>query len=257
VNDLQASPEPAAEPHNVVLAHGFTQTGRSWSRFESLLAQRLPTVRTHAVDLPGHGSSSELRCDLWSCADHLTTKGGRAIYVGYSLGGRIGLHAALAHPDLVQASVLIGATAGIDSADERRNRRDSDNELADRIETIGVTSFIDEWLAKPLFAGLTPETAQRAGRLRNTAEGLASSLRLAGTGTQQPLWERLAEIQIPVLVIAGENDKKFRTIGERLAELLPLSALEIIRGTGHPVHLEQPAATAIAIANWHLGLNSK
>jgi len=251
VTDLAHPAEPVVETDHLVLAHGFTQTGQSWSRFESLLTQRLPKVHTQAVDLPGHGSASELRCDLWACADHLTTEGGRATYVGYSLGGRVGLHAALAHPDLVEALVLIGATAGIDSADERRSRRDSDDHLADRIETIGVPRFIDEWLAKPLFSGLTGETAQRADRLRNSAAGLASSLRLAGTGTQQPLWEQLAEIEVPVLVIAGENDEKFRAIGERLAAALHVSALEIIPGAGHPVHLENPAATADTIANWH------
>ena len=95
--------------------------------------------------------------------------GGTGTYVGYSMGGRVSLHAALAHPDAVERLVLIGATAGIDDPDERAARREADDRLADHIEAVGVPAFIDEWLANPLFAGLTEATALRSDRLRNTA----------------------------------------------------------------------------------------
>ena len=150
--------------------------------------------------------------------------------------------------------VLIGATAGLDSESERQLRRSADEALAARIESIGVSAFLDDWLANPLFAGLTDEQSQRADRLRNTSEGLAASLRSTGTGTQEPLWDRLAEIDIPVLVVAGEKDDKFRAIGERLADGLPLSTFEVVPDAGHSVHLEQPAATAQVISDWHVGL---
>jgi len=237
-----------------VFAHGFTQTARSWSDFEGLLTHLLPDITTLAVDLPGHGSAADLKGDLWASAAHLVSQGGRAIYVGYSMGGRVGLHAALAHPDRVESLVLIGATAGLDSQSERQQRRSADEALATRIESIGVAAFIDEWLANPLFAGLTEEQSQRADRLRNTSEGLAASLRSTGTGTQEPLWDMLAEIDIPVLVIAGERDDKFRAIGERLAVGLPRSIFEVVPDAGHSVHLEQPASTAQILSDWHVGL---
>lgn len=234
----------------VVFAHGFTQTGRSWGRVVDALGSSFSDLHAIAPDLPGHGDSAELHCDLWQCADALVSVGDRASYVGYSMGGRVALHTALLHPDKVERLVLIGATAGIDDEAERTARRTSDNELADHIIRRSVPAFIDEWLAKPLFAGLSDEAAMRDDRLRNTASGLASSLRRAGTGTQEPLWGRLGEIRCPTLVLVGERDAKFTELGERLVDELPEARLVLVPGSGHSVHLEQPDATAAVIADF-------
>lgn len=240
-------------PRRMVLAHGFTQTARSWGRVERLLTERLPLLDTLAVDLPGHGdSAAPAGSDLWASATALVDDGGTATYVGYSMGGRVAIHAALAHPDRVESLVLIGATAGIDDPRERAARRTADEALADHIEDVGADVFIDEWLTNALFAGLDDESAGRADRLRNTAAGLAASLRATGTGTQTPLWERLGEIAVPVLVLVGADDTKFTLLGERLVAGLPDATLQVIPGAGHSVHLEAPAATADAIARWYL-----
>jgi 2-succinyl-6-hydroxy-2,4-cyclohexadiene-1-carboxylate synthase len=236
-----------------VLAHGFTQTARSWSRFGRLLQAHRHGAEIRAVDLPGHGDAPPpADSDLWASGDRLVAAGGPGCYVGYSMGGRVSLHAALRHPDSVLALVLVGATAGIDDDAERADRRKADERLADHIESVGVEAFIDEWLRNPLFAGLTAETSQRDDRLRNTPAGLASSLRSTGTGTQEPLWDRLHEISAPVLVLAGEHDAKFREIGERMTNSLPDATFRAIPDAGHSVHLEQPEATARAIAEWLL-----
>ncbi|MEJ6721317.1 alpha/beta fold hydrolase [Ilumatobacter sp.] len=233
----------------MLLAHGFTQTAQSWSPVQHLLRARgFDDIK--AIDLPGHGSADDVRADLWGSADHLVAAGGRTTYIGYSMGGRVGLHAALAHPDEVERLVLIGATAGIDNADARAQRRTDDELLADRIGTIGVEAFIDEWLQNPLFAGLTPNQALREDRLHNTADGLASSLRLAGTGTQAPLWDRLIEISCPVLLLVGQHDQKFRAIAERMATALPNAELRAIDDAGHSVHLEQPERIVDALVDW-------
>jgi 2-succinyl-6-hydroxy-2,4-cyclohexadiene-1-carboxylate synthase len=237
--------------HRVVLAHGFTQTARSWDSFGQLLRTQLPDVEIVAVDLPGHGDAPPpADADLWQSAHRLVTVGGNGTYVGYSMGGRVALHAALAAPDTVERLVLIGATAGIDDPDERRTRREADERLAQRLETVGVPAFIDEWLANPLFAGLDEATALRADRLRNTSAGLGASLRATGTGTQTPLWDRLDELDRPVLILVGEHDTKFTELGRRLLASLAHADLVVVPGAGHSVHLEQPDATAAAIATW-------
>ena len=242
-------------PQRFVLVHGFTQTARSWDLAGDLLRTELGNVGTDAVtvavDLPGHGGAPPPPdSDLWASADRLAEVGGRGTYVGYSMGGRVSLHAALSHPDAVERLVLIGATAGIDDAEERSARRAADGRLADHIEEIGVTAFIDEWLRNPLFAGLTDSTALRKDRLRNTATGLAASLRATGTGTQVPLWDRLSEIECPVLVLVGEHDAKFTELGKRLVDGLGHADMVVVSDAGHSVHLEQPHATATAIAHW-------
>ena len=234
----------------IVLAHGFTQTAKSWDTVAGLLRQRLPDADVVAVDMPGHGDAAEVRADLWQSALRLTQIGGRGTYIGYSMGGRVALHAALSHPDAVQRLVLIGATAGIDDDVERAARRLADEVLADRIEEIGTEAFIDEWLTNPLFAQLTASNDQRGDRLRNTSSGLAASLRSTGTGVQVPLWDRLGQITVPVLVLVGGEDAKFRGLGARLTAMLPRADLVTVPGVGHSVHVEAPATTVVAIADW-------
>ncbi len=239
----------------LVFAHGFTQTGRSWRTLSDALTTEVAArggERPHAicVDLPGHGDATAVVADLWQSADRLVELGGRATYVGYSMGGRTALHAALAHPDMVERLVLVGATAGIDDAAARADRRVSDDRLAELVARIGVEAFLERWLANPLFEHLSSEAADIDDRRRNTAAGLASSLRTVGTGTQEPLWDRLGEIRCPTLVLVGEHDAKFRALGDRLVDGIADASMAVIHGAGHSVHLEQPAATVDAIAGW-------
>ena len=197
-----------------------------------------------------------MHADLWSTATLLAdvAHGARATWVGYSLGGRCSLHVALAHPEVVDRLVLVSATAGIADDAERSARVERDEALATHVEQIGVEAFLDEWLAQPLFAGLTAENDGRAARLANTAEGLAASLRLAGTGTQDPLWGRLAEVHVPVLLVAGERDERFVGHAEHMAALLPDAAVAVLPDAGHAAHLEQPDAFATAVLGWERSL---
>ena len=236
--------------NTLVFVHGFSQTGDSWRQFVERVLPQLPNTKAMLVDLPGHGASAELHLDLHHTAQALVATGGQATYVGYSLGARVVLHAALAHADAVKRCVLISGTAGIDDDRERNARRTADEQLADRISQVGIASFIDEWLAQPLFAHLTPAQAQRESRLTNTPAGLASSLRLCGTGTQSPLWNRLTELSQPLMVVAGARDEKFVALARRIAVMAPRARLEIIGNAGHSVHLEQPSAFADVLIQW-------
>jgi pimeloyl-ACP methyl ester carboxylesterase len=164
------------------------------------------------------------------------------------MGARTCLHLALLRPDVVTALVLLGGTAGIDDPDERAARRTADDALADRLERIGTEAFLDEWLAQPLFAGLPPEG--RGARSADAA-GLAWSLRLAGTGTQEPLWSRLAELTMPVLVVAGERDARFRALGDRLVAGIGAGAtMAVVPDAGHAAHLERPEAFLALVRPW-------
>ncbi|HEY2331813.1 MAG TPA: alpha/beta fold hydrolase [Acidimicrobiales bacterium] len=232
----------------LALVHGFTQTGGSWDPVATILAADHEVV---TVDAPGHGAASAIETGLVQGAELLAEAAGAATYVGYSMGGRYCLHTALYAPDAVLGLVLVSATGGIDDADERAARRAADERLADRIGEIGVAAFVDEWLAQPLFATLDAAAADRDGRLVNTAQGLASSLRLAGTGTQLALWDDLADIDVPVLVLAGELDAKFRAAGERLAAAIgPNATYAVVPGAGHTAHLEQPDAFLAILRPW-------
>lgn len=230
----------------VVLAHGFTQTHVSWMGVATDLDD---DHRVVAVDLPGHGGSSEIHADLSVTARLLGEAGGKATYVGYSLGGRVALRLALDRPDLVDGLVLLGATAGIDDAGQRAERRRSDAELAEHIVTDGIPRFLREWVAQPLFDGLEPLPADRASRLANAPSGLASSLRLAGTGTMDPpWWDELVALDVALLACAGAEDVKFAALARRLAgSVRGPSEVALLDGCGHAAHLQDPTAFAALV----------
>ena len=235
----------------MVLAHGFTQTGGLWGPFGEALAADRPLVR---VDLPGHAGSSAVRADLPTAGDLLAAAGGTGPYdlLGYSLGARVALHAALAHPNRVRRLVLIGGTAGIEDPHARSRRRRRDEETAEALERSGdLQGFLAGWVAGPMFAAL--RSPQMTERLRNTPAGLASSLRLAGTGTQEPLWDRLPGLAVPVLVMAGAADPRFACLGGRMVRTLPAAVLSLVPGAGHAAHLEQPALAALMVARFLAG----
>lgn len=234
-----------------VFLHGFTQTHHHWHECAQHIAVALGEQPTSTfVDLPGHGLSSTDRLSVESAAPALVGLAGPGTYIGYSMGARHALAAACLGAVGIERLVLVGGTAGLEDQHARDDRIAADGRLADRIEEIGVESFVDEWLAQPLFAGLTVSADDRDHRTRNTAGGLAASLRLAGTGSQRSYWAELPRLDLPVLVLAGEYDTKFQEIGRRMASLIPDATFESIPGAGHAAHAEQPTATAELIANW-------
>jgi 2-succinyl-6-hydroxy-2,4-cyclohexadiene-1-carboxylate synthase len=241
------------EGPRLVFVHGFTQTASSWKPIaEHFAADGYESI---VVDVPGHGASTDVQIDLRRGADMLTSLCGAAVYIGYSLGGRLCMHAALMHPHLVRGLAVVGTAPGIADESERAARRVADNELANHIVDVGVDKFLDEWLAQPLFAGLTLDDDARANRLTNTPEGLASSLRLAGTGAQASLWPRLHEMRMPVLTIAGEQDNKFASIARKVSATVPRGEAIEIPGAGHAAHLQEPQLVEKALADWLLELN--
>ncbi len=232
----------------LVLVHGFTQTGRSWEPIRADLAADHEVV---VVDAPGHGRSGHADADLETGASLLGATGGRATYVGYSMGGRLALHLALGRPDLVRRLVVLGATAGIADEAERAARRTADEALAADLERNGLDPFLTRWLASPLFAGLPDDPAERAARRTNAPAALAASLRHAGTGTQAPLWDQLSTLTMPVLALAGEHDRRFAALARRLAAAIgPSATAALVPGAGHAAHLEQPTAFLAVLRAW-------
>ena len=220
-----------------VLLHGFTQTSRSWNRYIDLIDPQQSIIR---VDAPGHAGSSTVATDLTTTAQMVVGQSGFGDYIGYSMGARLALHIALLRPENVRRLVLVSGSPGLRPSEERQARSHSDELLAQEIATIGVDRFIDKWLNNPMFSGLTPSREEIQDRLRNTAEGLASSLRLSGTGKQESLWDKLQNLEMPVLLVVGINDEKFCQIGKEMKSAMGTNAnLIVVENAGHSVHLEQ------------------
>jgi 2-succinyl-6-hydroxy-2,4-cyclohexadiene-1-carboxylate synthase len=225
----------------VILLHGFTHTGRSWEPVVAALGER---YRPIAPDIRGHGTASDRQPVTIEAviADIGGLAPGSFTLVGYSMGGRIALHVALAVSERIERLVLVGASPGIADPAERAARREADERLADEIEGSSIEEFARSWADHPILAG--QPVSVHEDRLRNTPAGLARALRGLGSGALPPLWERLGELRMPVALVVGERDQKFRRIAEEMASVLTSAQVVIVPGAGHVVHLEVPEAVA-------------
>jgi 2-succinyl-6-hydroxy-2,4-cyclohexadiene-1-carboxylate synthase len=204
---------------------GFMQCGDAWAAVAERLGERYPSV-------------------FLGRADELAPPG--SLPIGYSMGGRIALHAALAEPSRWRALVLVGVSAGVD---DHASRREADEELAAWIETHSIKQVVEQWENQPVFATQPPALveAQREGRLAHEPSDLAALLRRFGQGAMPPVWDRLADLDLPVLCLAGALDEKYVAAGRRMASLLPRAEFRTIEGAGHAAQLEAPDAVAAAL----------
>ncbi len=236
-------------PTTVVLLHGFAGTGRAWDP----VAQRLDRERYTALapDLRGHGAARAARpLSFAACVeDVLGAAPARFVLCGYSMGGRIAQHVALAAPERVERLVLVATTPGIPEEAERAARRADDERLAAFADGATIEEFADRWAAQPLFAGTPPAAARiwREDMLRNDPRGLAAVLHGIGTGAMDSLWGRLGELTMPVAVLAGAEDPKFVALAERMVAALPNAELVVVPGAGHGLPREAPEAIVAAI----------
>ena len=239
------SPETAPV---LVLLHGFTNSGASWQPVISGLGGR---YRAIAPDIRGHataGDQAPVTLDAVVNDVAALTPGPFAL-VGYSQGGRVALHAALALPHRVTRLVLIGASPGLADEAEREQRRIADERLAEQIEALTIDEFARQWAQAPILADAPPDVAAiaHADRLQSTPRGLAAALRGLGAGTLPSVWDRLHELRMPVQLIAGERDTKFTALAHEMARCIPTASVHVIPGAGHAVHLERPDAIVDAL----------
>ncbi|HEX4720524.1 MAG TPA: alpha/beta fold hydrolase [Thermoleophilaceae bacterium] len=224
----------------VVFLPGFMQHADTWAPIAAAVGERYPV---RLVDF-----------STWTFEERLeeirSAAGADSVVVGYSMGGRLALHSALGSS--FGGLIVLGASAGIEDPDERRRRRAADSELADWIERHPIDELVARWERNPVFASQPEELVetQRAGRLDHDPAELARLLRSAGQGALDPVWDRLGSLQMPLLALAGENDRTYWAAAERMASLAPHGRATAIGGAGHAAHLEAPDAVRDAILEW-------
>jgi 2-succinyl-6-hydroxy-2,4-cyclohexadiene-1-carboxylate synthase len=224
----------------LVFVPGFTQSADSWEPVIKALRDDWDAV---TIDVPEG-------LDFESTALGIGLRGGRATYVGYSMGGRLCLALALERPDLIEELVLVSTSPGIADPAERAARRTSDDQLAHDAEREGVDAFLERWLAQPLFASLPRDQARLDERRRvNTVERITHQLRELGQGAQPSMWDRLGELTMPVTLVTGAYDRKYATVASTMAQAIGENARTVtIANAGHALQLEQPVALAAVIS---------
>jgi 2-succinyl-6-hydroxy-2,4-cyclohexadiene-1-carboxylate synthase len=225
----------------LVFVPGFMQRGSAWAPVADLLGERYPSL---LLDHRQHDFEGRLR--------EIAEAGEGAVLCGYSLGGRLVLHAAVREPDRFAGLVTVGATAGIDDPDSRAARAEADERLAAWMEGAGIEDVVAIWERQPLFADQSESLVeqQRPGRLSHDPRELASLIRTSGQGVLEPLWAELPRLSLPMLAMAGARDRRYVEVARRLPELVPDARLQIVEGAGHAPQLERPDLVAAALRDF-------
>ncbi len=251
VNIIMPSFEVPKNKTPIIFLHGFTGSANDWEfAMQNIDSSYYPI----AIDLPGHGETktSENTDDYTSDAINSIIsiiieklQVSKIILLGYSMGGRAALSYASQYPSKIKALILESSSAGIEDPKERKERLESDTELAEKIENIGVEEFIKYWMELPLFESLKSMPSGEyqkviKNKLSNNKKGLSNSLRGFSTGKMKSLWNELNDFDFPVLLITGSLDSKYELIASKMIPLLPQSDHKIVNNAGHNVHLEKP-----------------
>lgn len=246
----------------VTCLHGWLGSSIDWLPIVEQLAGE---YKVQLIDLPGHGDSAAIEDDYdmqrTTEAVHeaiLKESDSPSVLTGYSMGGRVALNCVVNHPQQFRALVLESASPGIESETEQLQRAELDDQRAAELESTGLEQFLQLWYAADLFASLREDDLRFTQLLQQRAHGnaasLAKALRRQSVGRQESLWDRLDELPLPVLLVAGEKDSKYTEICRRMNDRLSNSRLAIIAAAGHNVHFEQPQAFARTLTEFLTGL---
>jgi 2-succinyl-6-hydroxy-2,4-cyclohexadiene-1-carboxylate synthase len=224
----------------VLFIPGFMQRGDAWRPVAELLPERYPS---RLLDHAEHSFEGRMAEIAGAGADFL---------VGYSLGGRLALRAALRSPEAYRGVVLVGATAGIEEGPMRVQRAEADEKLASWMEAMPIEDIVALWERQPLFADQAEALVeeQRPGRLSQDQRSLALLLRTAGQGVLDPVWDELHSFELPLLAIAGARDDGYSAAAKRIASVAPNARAAIVAEAGHAPQLQQPDEVARLITEF-------
>ena len=225
----------------IVFTPGFMQPASAWEAVSAQLGERYSSVLLDHREHSFEGRVGEL-----------AEAGRGAVLCGYSLGGRLALHAALRDPGAYAGLVTVGTSAGMEEPVTRAERARTDEKLASWMETQPIESIVDIWERQPLFADQSDALveAQRPGRLAQDPRSLALILRTAGQGVLDPVWHRLTTLELPVLAMAGDRDRRYGDAARRIAREVPDGRAEIVEHAGHAPQLQQPDAVARVLTDF-------
>lgn len=220
---------------------GFMQRGEAWAPVAELVPERYPCTLLDHAEHTFDGRLAEIAAE-----------GEGAVLVGYSLGGRLAMRAALREPTRYAGLVTVGATAGLDEPSERAARHEADERLAGWLETAAIEEIVGLWERQPLFADQSDLLVeeQRTGRLSHDPRELALLLRTAGQGVLEPVWHELALLDLPLLAIAGARDDGYRRAAERIASAAPRARAAVVEHAGHAPQLQRPDAVASLLVDF-------
>ena len=182
----------------------------------------------------------------------LAANGEKSVLLGYSLGGRLALHAYIHRPDLWEGVVVVGADPGLASSEEKNQQFTRDLYWADRLKKEPLEQLVREWDEQPVFCGIENSAPRNLEELDPIQ--LSQQFEVFSKGLQQNLVPALSELKNPpVLFLAGEKDKKYQQIGDELAELCPVVESRWVEDSGHRVPWENPESFSRILIDFAIG----
>ncbi len=220
--------------------HGNFQTAKVWQSLGDRMNAEFSDLEMVTEDLyakPFQGFDDWTK-DFCDRAE-LATNGEKSVLLGYSLGGRLALHACIHRPDLWQGVVVVGADPGLGSNEEKNQQFARDRNWADRLKKEPLEELVREWDEHPVFCGIENSAPRNLDELDPIQ--LSQQFEVFSKGLQQNLVPALSELKTPpVLFLAGKKDKKYQQIGDELAELCPVVESQWVEDSGHRVPWENP-----------------
>jgi 2-succinyl-6-hydroxy-2,4-cyclohexadiene-1-carboxylate synthase len=221
----------------ILALHGNVGAADDWRPLEEQL--RLPLTKIDLWQLVRRGEG------LTAAAEKIARQcEPGAILLGYSLGGRLALHALLEHPEVFRCGILLSTHTGLENVGDRLARRAADARWAEMVRTQPWSVFAAAWNAQPVFG---PDAGRVVDSLAGSADAMATAFEEWSLGRQENLLERCRHLAVPTLWLAGERDEKFAALASSAAQCAPGAVCRIIPGAGHRIHLENPADCAAAI----------
>lgn len=166
-------------------------------------------------------------------------KKGPAVLMGYSLGGRLALHALIDRPQLWQGAIIVSAHYGLGDRCAREERLQADGKWAARFQTEEWTSLMEAWNEREVFAGDRVKFDRYENDYRR--EALSRFLVEGSLGRQVDLRAEVAHLPMPLLWVNGSKDFRFCKIANELRFRHPLSHRVVISEAGHRAPWSQPA----------------
>ncbi|HCW00415.1 MAG TPA: hypothetical protein DGK99_03285 [Acidimicrobiaceae bacterium] len=213
----------------IVATHGWANDRSVWTPLVGeLVGEPAGGHQVVTWDLRGHGDSDapppgaysrkHVLADLAAVRDHAVgSGGGSAILMGHSLGGFLCLAHAVDHPDEVAGLVLVATGPGFRKAEAREQWNESVRESAVKI-------------------GVPPGSEE------------------ISMHHDSYVIDHLAEVQVPVLVLLGERDKRFAASASLFERDLDVRESVVVPDQGHMVHVKAPSECAAAVRRFVAGL---
>ena len=248
---------------SVLYLHGFLGCLDDWREITDGLGG---TFSHLTVDLPGHRMRAdklgEEQYTMPGCAklvmdllDNLQIE--QTHLVAYSMGGRLGLYLLTHYPQRFIRAVIESASPGLRTESERTARREYEHQLIEQLRNRPLDQFLREWYDQPLFQSMKKSDPRFAlmleRRSAHDSEALALLLKQMGTSVQPSLWDKLGDIHLPVMFIAGANDNKYFHQAESMTNLCSAGQSTIILETGHNTHWERPEEFCRLVRSFLIG----